>query len=115
VVNVDPVRFEALVADALDTIPDELARYMDNVAVVVEDRSRQGGLLGLYHGVPLTKRDAGYTHMVVPDRISIYREPICAMCSSEEEVVDQVRITVVHEIAHHFGIDDARLDELGYG
>ena len=115
VVDVPAERFEELVADALDSIPDELAELMDNVAVFVEDRHRQRGLLGLYQGVPLTERDAGYAGMVMPDRITIYRLPICAMCADEAEVVEQVRITVVHEVAHHFGIDDHRLHELGYG
>lgn len=114
-VEVSPERFEALVGDALDGIPDELARLMDNVAVFVEDRPRQRGLLGLYQGIPLTDRDAGYAGMVMPDRITIYREPICAICRDEAGVVEQVRITVVHEVGHHFGISDRRLHELGYG
>ncbi len=114
-VEVSPERFEELVADAIDGIPDELARLMDNVAVFVEDTSLQRGLLGLYHGIPLTQRDAGYAGMVMPDRITIYRLAICAMCQDEDAVVDQVRITVVHEVGHHFGISDARLHELGYG
>jgi predicted Zn-dependent protease with MMP-like domain len=114
-VEVAPGRFEELVADAIDGIPDELARLMDNVAVFVEDRNRERGLLGLYQGIPLTHRDAGYAGMVMPDRITIYRVPICAMCHTEQDVIEQVRITVVHEIGHHFGIDDARLHELGYG
>src|SRR5688572_27776222 len=114
-VQVDPERFEALVAEALDGIPDELGRLMDNVAVFVEDRSTRRGLLGLYQGVPLTERDAGYTGMVMPDRITVYRLPICQMCDTEAEVVHQVRVTVVHEVAHHFGIDDRRLHELGWG
>ncbi len=113
-IDVDPVRFEQLVADALDGIPAELAERMENVAVFVEDRPRQRGLLGLYQGVPLTERDSGYSGMVMPDRITIYRLPICEISRSEQEVVDQVRITVVHEVAHHFGIDDERLHELGW-
>lgn len=114
-VEVAPERFEELVADAIDGIPDELARLMDNVAVFVEDRHRDRALLGLYEGVPLTRRDAGYAGMVMPDRITIYRLPICAMCRTEHQVVEQVRVTVVHEVGHHFGIGDARLHELGYG
>jgi predicted Zn-dependent protease with MMP-like domain len=113
VIDVSAERFEELVADALDTIPDELARYMDNVAVFVEE-GRNQSLLGLYHGIPLTRREA-YGGMAMPDRITIYRLPICSRSRSEEEVVEQVRITVVHEVAHHFGISDARLRELGYG
>lgn len=115
-VEISPSRFEALVAEALDGIPPALAERMDNVAVFVRDRHRSGlGLLGLYEGVPLTERDAGYTGMVLPDRITIFREAICAMCRDEAEVVQQVRVTVVHEVAHHFGISDARLHELGWG
>lgn len=108
-------RFEDLVAEALDGLPEGLGERMDNVAVFVEDRPRQRGLLGLYHGVPLTERDGGYAGMVMPDRITIYREPILELCGSEAEVVHQVRVTVVHEVAHHFGIDDDRLHELGWG
>ena len=105
-------RFEELVAEALDGIPDELARQIDNVVVRVQDFSRPG-LLGLYEGIPLTRRGQ-YGGMVMPDRITIYRKPILARCRTEEQVVEQVRITVIHEIAHHFGISDARLDELGW-
>lgn len=106
-------RFEELVASALDGIPPQLGSLMDNVWVRVSDRSRPG-LLGLYEGVPLTDRQA-YGGMVMPDRITIYRESICRVCDSEDEVVEQVLTTVVHEVAHHFGIDDARLHELGWG
>ena len=107
-------RFEALVGEALDTIPAELARHIDNVAVFIEDRAGPPGLLGLYEGVPLTRREA-YGGMVMPDRITIYRAAICRLCNSEAEVVEQVRRTVIHEVAHHFGIDDPRLTELGWG
>ncbi len=113
-IDVPPERFEELVADALDGIPDALGRLMENVAVVVQDGSPGSRLLGRYEGIPLTKRDAGYTN-VMPDRITIFRQPLLAMCRDEAQVVDQVRITVVHEVAHHFGIDDERLDSLGYG
>ncbi len=111
--HVSPERFEELVADALDEIPEELGRLMDNVWVTVEDAPEEPGLLGLYDGVPLTQRDA-YGGMVMPDRITLYRIPICAMCRTEDEVVEVVRDTVIHEVAHHFGIDDERLDELGW-
>ena len=87
---------------------------MDNVWVTVEDVPEVAGLLGLYDGVPLTERDSGYAGMVMPDRITLYRIPICAMCRTEAQVVDVVRDTVIHEVAHHFGIDDDRLDELGW-
>jgi predicted Zn-dependent protease with MMP-like domain len=111
--HVSPERFEELVADALDDIPEELGRLMDNVYVTVEDIPEEPGLLGLYSGVPLTEREA-YGGMVMPDRITLYRFPICAMSRSEDDVVEVVRDTVIHEVAHHFGIDDDRLDELGW-
>lgn len=108
-------RFEELVADALDTVPDALMRMLDNVVVLVVDEPPDGNrrLLGLYEGYPLTERGTGYG-AVLPDRISIFRKPILRMCTSEEQVVAEVRITVTHEIAHHFGIDDERLHELGW-
>jgi len=108
--------FEVLVSDALDTIPSELTQIMDNVAVFVEeepDPSRPD-LLGLYEGTPLTERGEWYAG-VLPDRITIYRGPILRMCRTTEEVVTEVATTVVHEVAHHFGIEDARLHELGWG
>ena len=107
--------FEDLVAEALDEIPDELARLVDNVVFVVEDDVPPGEepLLGLYEGVPLTERGSWYAG-VLPDRITVYRNPILAICDTDDDVVDEVHITVVHEIAHHFGIDDDRLHELGY-
>jgi predicted Zn-dependent protease with MMP-like domain len=102
-IDVAPDRFEELVADALDEIPEELAELVDNVVVVVEDGRPGGGLFGKYEGIPLTERDAGYGAggLVMPDRVTIYRLPICADADSEAEVVRQVGITVVHEIAHH--------------
>ncbi len=113
-VVVSDARFEELVAEALDGLPGDLGRAMDNVSVFVEDRSRRGNLLGLYEGIPLTKRYSGYSGMVMPDRITIFRQTICEACDTEGEVVQQVRRTVVHEVAHHFGITDARLAELGW-
>jgi predicted Zn-dependent protease with MMP-like domain len=108
-------RFSELVADALDLIPPKLAAAMDNVVVLVEDHHPDNPrLLGLYHGVALTERTSDYGG-VLPDRIAIYREPILRICSTEADVVDEVVITVVHEIAHHFGIDDTRLHDLGWG
>src|ERR1700733_12684823 len=100
-------------AAAQDCLPEELGRLMRNVAVIVEHRPGPPGLLGLYQGVPLTSRTTGYAG-VLPDRITIYRQAICAVCHSEQEVADQVRRTVIHEVAHHFGIDDKRLRELGW-
>ena len=113
-VEVEPERFRELVAEALDSIPEELARLMDNVNVFVDDHAPPGGLLGYYDGVPLTSRDQ-YGGLVLPDRITIFRQSICADCRDEDEVREQVLVTVVHEVAHHFGIDDDRLDELGWG
>lgn len=107
-------RFEALVTEALDSIPDELGRQMDNVAVFVDDRSPPGRLLGLYQGAPLTNRSHYGIGVVMPDRITIFKHAICARCRTEDDVREQVRVTVLHEVAHHFGIDDKRLDELGW-
>jgi predicted Zn-dependent protease with MMP-like domain len=114
VIDVSLERFEALVAEALDSIPEQLARQIDNVAVFIEDRARGGNLFGLYEGIPLTRREM-YGGMVMPDRITIYRTTICRHCDTEAQVVEQVRRTVIHEVAHHFGIDDPRLTELGWG
>jgi predicted Zn-dependent protease with MMP-like domain len=108
-------RFEELVGESLDLIPPDFAAAMDNVVVLIEDRNPdEPSLLGLYHGVALTRRTSDYGG-VLPDRIFVYREAILDICEDEEDVVDEVAITVVHEIAHHFGIDDARLHELGWG
>src|SRR5437764_14127912 len=114
-VEMPAARFEELVADALDAIPAVFAAAMDNVVVLVEDHNEEApDILGLYHGIALTERTSSYGG-VLPDRISIYRQPILAMCEDEDEVVEEVLITVVHELGHHFGIDDARLHELGWG
>ncbi|MGA0210171.1 MAG: metallopeptidase family protein [Candidatus Nanopelagicales bacterium] len=114
-VELEPDEFDGLVSEALDTLPPELARLMDNVAVFVEDQKPgRPRLLGLYEGVPLTSRGHYYSGHL-PDRITIFRTPIKRRCKDRDEVVEQVRITVVHEIAHHFGIGEARLHELGYG
>jgi len=107
--------FERLVSEALDGIPPELTQLMKNVAVFVEDEPPEEDptLLGLYEGVPLTERGEWYGG-VLPDRITIYRLPTLRVCDTPDDVVDEVNVTVVHEIAHHFGIDDERLHELGY-
>jgi len=112
----DRERFEELVGDALDGIPPELLRLLDNVVILVEDEPPESDpdLLGVYEGHALTERGWDYAG-VLPDRITIFRNPILRICATEDEVVEEVAITVVHEIAHHFGIDDDRLDELGYG
>lgn len=107
-------RFEQLVADALDSLPPELGREMENVVVLVEDRAAGRSLFGLYEGIPLTRRGPSSYSGVMPDRITLYQDTICSVCSSEEEVVSQVRKTVIHEVAHHFGISDPRLKELGW-
>lgn len=108
-------RFEELVGDALDLIPPGLAQAIDNVVILVEDRHPdEPDLLGLYEGIALTDRDTTYAG-ALPDTITIYRDPLLEMCDSEGDVVEEVSITVIHEIAHHFGIDDERLHELGWG
>lgn len=113
-VRMDPQRFDELVSDALDLIPPELADAMDNVVVLVANRHPQHeNLLGQYEGVALTERGSDYAGSL-PDAITIYREALLDACDSEDEVVDQVAITVIHEVAHHFGIDDERLDQLGW-
>ena len=116
-VDMSPDAFDRAVADGLDVIPDDLLAAVSNVAIVVEDDSPADGpeLLGLYEGVPLTARDGWPVAGGMPDRITIYRRPILRQCASTDEVVRQVAITVVHEIAHHFGIDDDRLHDLGWG
>ena len=107
--------FEDAVADALDGIPPELARLMDNVVILVEDDAPADDpdLLGLYEGTPLTERGDGWAG-ALPYRITVFRNTTIDMCDTREEVVEEVRATVVHEIAHHFGIDDDRLHELGW-
>jgi predicted Zn-dependent protease with MMP-like domain len=113
--------FRHLVADALDEIPEELGSLMENVAVFVEDwptseqlAGRRGTLLGLYQGVDLTRRSPLSYGAVMPDRITIFRGPISRLAVSEDELVHLVTTTVIHEVAHHFGISDERLGELGW-
>jgi predicted Zn-dependent protease with MMP-like domain len=113
VISVEPEVFEEMVAKALDGLPAEFSDLMKNVAVLVEHGPGPRGLLGLYQGVPLTSRTTNYAG-VLPDRITIYQRAICAICDTEEEVVEQVRRTVIHEVGHYFGITDARLRELGW-
>jgi len=118
------VEFEALVVDVLDGLPAQILDMLDNVDVVIEtwpsraqldeaELEPGGTLLGLYEGVPLTARDGGY-FLVPPDKITIFKGPIERMCRTRDEVATQVRVTVIHEIAHHFGIGEQRLDELGW-
>ena len=108
-------RFEELVGDALDAVPAELLGLLDNVVILVEDDppADDPDLLGVYEGHALTERGWDYSG-VLPDRIVVYRNPILSICEDEQDVVDEVAVTVVHEIAHHFGIDDHRLHELGW-
>ncbi|MGB7508535.1 MAG: metallopeptidase family protein [Mycobacterium sp.] len=109
-----PQRFDELVGDALDLIPSELARAIDNVVILVATRNDdEPDLLGLYEGIALTERDSSYGGSL-PDTITIYRDALLDVCGSPEEVVEEVAVTVIHEIAHHFGIDDDRLHELGW-
>jgi predicted Zn-dependent protease with MMP-like domain len=115
VIDVSREEFEELVGQALDTIPPGLTRLMKNVVIMVEDDPppQAGVLLGLYEGVPLTERGGTYAGFL-PDRITIFRRPLLAVCESRADLMREVRVTVVHEIAHHFGIDDERLHELGW-
>ncbi|QJU52908.1 metallopeptidase family protein [Herbiconiux sp. KACC 21604] len=108
--------FEELVSDELDQLPDDMLDGLENVVFVVEDRPEDGSLdlLGLYDGVAVTERGQ-YGFGEMPDRITLYRESLLALCDDVDEVRDQVHITLVHEIAHYYGIDDARLHELGWG
>ncbi len=113
-VRMSPQRFDELVSDALDLIPADLAAAIDNVVVLVEARNAEDpGLLGLYQGIALTERDSFYAG-ALPDIITIYRDALLDICDTETDVVREVAITVIHEVAHHFGIDDERLHELGW-
>jgi predicted Zn-dependent protease with MMP-like domain len=116
-------RFEALAREAVEGLPAELRDRLDNVDIIVRDRPTAaelrsagvgpwGMLLGLYQGTPLTVRNSAY-NLILPDRIFLFRRPLEAMCRTDEELVAQIRRTVLHEIAHHFGIDDDRLHEIG--
>jgi predicted Zn-dependent protease with MMP-like domain len=119
----DVKKFERLVARAIERLPEEFCERMENVDIVVADeptgeqltkleRERGESLFGLYEGIPLTQRSENYG-FVMPDKITIFRKPIEAACRNESEIVGQIQDTVQHEIAHHFGIDDDRLEELG--
>ena len=114
-IDVSEDRFAELVEAAFAAVPEELAALLDNVVLFIEDDAPADDptLLGFYDGIPLTERDTSYGG-VMPDRIYVYRNPTLAICDTEEDVVEEVGITVVHEIAHHFGIDDAALHDLGY-
>ena len=110
---VSPQEFEEYVADALDTLPPELSSRFSNVVVVVEDENPdEPDILGLYEGIALTERE--HYSGVLPDRISVYRIPLCLMAEDVDHLIEEIAITVVHEFAHHVGIDDTRLHELGW-
>jgi len=112
---VPPEEFEGYVSDALDLLPPELAAHFDNVVVVIEDEHPdEPDLLGLYEGIALTRRGAAYTG-VLPDRITLYRIPLCLFAEDLDDLLDEIAVTVVHEFGHHVGISDARLHELGWG
>ena len=113
--QLDPEAFERLVTDELDALPDEMVDGLDNVVFVVEDRPEDGSLdlLGLYDGVALTERDS-YGFGEMPDRIILFREPLLDLCDDEEQLRDEIHVTLVHEIAHYYGIDDERLHQLGW-
>jgi predicted Zn-dependent protease with MMP-like domain len=108
-----PEEFAGLVTEALDDLPPDLGELMHNVAVVVDDDSPPGDLFGYYDGVPLTERGNEYG-AVLPDRIVLFRQTLCAAVEDPEELREEIVVTVVHEVAHHFGIDDDRLHELGW-
>ena len=119
--SVSEERFEELVADALDSIPPELADEMENVVVMVEDwptaeelDGRRGTLLGLYQGIDLARRSPISYAGAMPDRITIFKGPLCSLARDEDDLARQVRVTVLHEVGHHFGLSDARLHELGW-
>jgi len=120
-IRVTPEQFDVLVAEALDTLPPELAAYMDNVAVVTQEwptpaqqSGHRGMLLGLYEGVSLTRRGPMTYSGAMPDRITIFRGPHCRLAGTAEQLRRRIAVTVVHEVGHHFGISDARLHELGW-
>src|ERR1700735_3196149 len=112
-IDVEPARFEEMVARALDGLPADLGHMMRNVAVTVEPGPAPPGPLGLYQGVALTSRGSFYAG-ALPDRITIYQQAICAICDTEEQVARQGRRTGIHKVGHHFGITDERLRELGW-
>lgn len=107
-------RFEELATEALASLPEELSSQIENLAIMVEDEAPGRSLFGLYEGIPLTRRGPMSYNGVMPDRITLYQRTICSRCNSEDEVKVQIQKTVIHEVAHHFGISDPRLEELGW-
>ncbi len=114
--ELDDDAFDELVAEALDRIPPQLAALLDNVVILVENEPppEEAGILGLYVGTPLTERDSNYTFQA-PDQVFVFRGPLQRMCEDVEELTEEIEITVVHEVAHHFGIDDDQLHAWGWG
>ncbi len=115
--SMSPDEFRRLVAEELDSLPDDVLGLLENVAVIVEDDAPadEPGLLGYYDGVPLTERTDSWGAFGLPDRVVVCRNPTLEICDSFEQVVAEVRITLVHEIAHFHGIDERRIHELGWG
>ncbi|MEY2849903.1 MAG: hypothetical protein RI885_2570 [Actinomycetota bacterium] len=113
--DLDSDEFEKLVIDELDLLPDDMVDGLDNVVFVTEDRPEDGSLdlLGLYEGIAITERDT-YGFGELPDRITLFREPLLAACHDLDDLKDQIHVTLVHEIAHFYGIDDDQLHELGW-
>lgn len=123
-ISISEREFDHAVQSALDSIPDEFQQYLENVIVEVRgspdrrfmaEHDVPDDLLGLYVGTPLEQRGAEGFGSTLPDRIYIFRDNLCAMCEDYDELIDEIRITVLHEVGHHFGLDEDRLDELGYG
>ncbi|MDO5094443.1 MAG: metallopeptidase family protein [Propionibacteriaceae bacterium] len=107
--------FDALVEEALDALPEELLVGLDNVVFVVEEEPEDGSdTLGIYEGIALTERDSSWFG-TLPDRVVLFRGPLSRMCRDEEELFEEITITLVHELGHYHGIDEARLHELGWG
>ena len=122
-IHVSDAEFDRAVQEALDEIPEEFRPYLDNVvievrlrpdAALLEEYQETDDLLGLYVGVPLEDKGPGHSGPPLPDRVLIFRDNLCAMCATVDELVDEIRVTVLHEIGHHFGLDEDRLAELGY-
>jgi predicted Zn-dependent protease with MMP-like domain len=105
--------FDDLVSDALDQLPDGILELLDNVVILTDDENGEEDLLGLYEGVPRTER-MDYGGLELPDRITLYRLALCGHCDDLADLKDEILVTVVHELAHHLGIDDERLTELGW-
>lgn len=122
-ITISPAEFDRVVEEALDEIPEEFEPYLDNVIIevrdrpdasILRDREISGTLLGLYVGTPLEEKGPEMINTVFPDRIYIFRENLCRVCRTRNDLIDQIRVTVLHEIGHHFGMDEDQLEDLGY-